>query len=222
MFLDSNKKYYVYAHSKPNGEVFYIGKGSGDRLNKTGNRSDFWKRTVAKYGFIASKLADTLTEREAFDKEIELIAEYKKQGFCKVNISLGGDGVKVEKRWWGAKQSAALKGIQRPSGRSNLNYQDVISVEDLRRLYCEDQMTTPQIAEQIGVSIPTVISRLKEFQIPIRKAGRTAVKIRCLNDNAIFNSINEAARFYGIYRENIKKVLRGTYTHTNKLRFEYE
>ena len=24
-------KYYVYAHRKPNGEIFYVGKGSGKR-----------------------------------------------------------------------------------------------------------------------------------------------------------------------------------------------
>lgn len=221
-YLDETPKYYVYAHLKPSGEIFYVGKGSGERLTLTSNRSEFWKRTAQKNGFSAIKLLENLTEKEAFEKEIELIAEYKAKGLCKVNISLGGDGVKVKKRWWNKAISKALKGRTGATGKESKSYKDFIPKNELFALYIEQELRTPEIAKMYGVSIATVATRLAEFGIPIRPAGRQPIKIRCLNDGKVFQSISAAAAYYKVFRENIKKVLQGKYKHTKKLRFIYE
>jgi hypothetical protein len=50
----SDKKYYVYVHryaSGPKeGQVFYVGKGSGDRAFITKRRNPHWTRIFSKYG----------------------------------------------------------------------------------------------------------------------------------------------------------------------------
>ena len=42
--------YVTYAHIKPNGSMFYIGKGSMRRAHSAVGRNVIWERTVKKYG----------------------------------------------------------------------------------------------------------------------------------------------------------------------------
>lgn len=82
--------YYTYAHIKPDGEIFYIGKGSGRRAWSKESRNPHWNNIVAKYGFDAQILGEFDTEEEAFKEEIELIAHFGKFGkLC--NMTGGGD-----------------------------------------------------------------------------------------------------------------------------------
>ena len=82
---------YVYGHYKADtGELFYVGKGSGHRLNQKTNRNPHWQRTVKKHGFVAKILVDGLTDEEAFAREIEMIVEV---GLDKLtNMDDGGKG----------------------------------------------------------------------------------------------------------------------------------
>lgn len=217
-----NKKYYVYAHfRKGDNRPFYIGKGSENRLNQTGNRSEFWKRIVRKNGYEAKIIIDKLSEQESFELEILSISLFKLLGFCEANFSLGGDGVTVAKRWWGAKISAAQKGKILPRGKNSKSYKDVITKEKLFQMYVVDRMDSISIGKKTGISYATICSRLKEFGIQRRKCGKENVPIICVTDGKQFDSINDAAKHYGIYRENIRKVLKGLYKHTNHLFFKY-
>lgn len=87
--------HYVYAHQRlDNGEVFYIGKGTGARLKKNSSRNQHWKNVVAKCGgFKANIVASGLTEKEAFNFEKLLISQIKIQtGVSLVNLNGGGEG----------------------------------------------------------------------------------------------------------------------------------
>lgn len=89
----ANWKFYTYVHRRADtGEVFYIGKGSGKRFAATQDRSTYWKRLVAKYGFSIEIVAHFLAEEHAFQHERELIAEYRANGVRLVNLSDGGEG----------------------------------------------------------------------------------------------------------------------------------
>lgn len=213
-------KYYVYAHSAPSYGVFYVGKGSGERLFKTGNRNLFWKRIAAKYGFTASILAVFETEQEAYDSEVSWIAYFRGIGQCEANFTNGGDGVRVTHRWWNEKISAALKGRNTPKGKESRSYKDRISANDLERMYVEQRLSTAVIASQFNVSIPTIYARLREFGIPILPVPKK--KIVCIESGKEFDSIVEAARSTGLFRENIRKVLAGTYKKTGGLTFKYK
>jgi hypothetical protein len=210
--------FYVYAHrSRLTGEVFYVGKGSGNRACETGNRSECWKRFYRKHGRIVELLRDNMSEAEAYDFEIEAIRGFRAIGQCRANISNGGDGVRVLVRWWGKAISQAQTGKTSPRGMANKNYKNFADKAQLKLDY--EQMRLTQIAQKYGVSITLVAMRLQEYGIARRKAGRTATKLKCNEDGLEFDSINAAAKHYGLFRENIRKVLSGKYKTTGKRSF---
>lgn len=83
----------VYTHSKPNGNVFYVGKGSVKRSKATDNRNPYWHNIVKKHGFVVSVVAQYENELDALQHEIRLIAELRESGSRLANITSGGEGV---------------------------------------------------------------------------------------------------------------------------------
>jgi hypothetical protein len=123
-------EFYVYEHRRADtGAVFYVGKGSNQRLNSTQGRNPFWCAVKAKAGgFIPVKVAFADDEELIYLAEAELIDKYKRLGVRLCNLSPGGEGggkgVKrsaeycrmVSERQRGKKRpelSAALKGIKK-------------------------------------------------------------------------------------------------------------
>lgn len=211
-------KYYVYAHKNQEYGVFYIGKGQKNRLYVTGNRSSFWKRIVKKYGYEASIIYETDCEEDAYSAEIRLIAEYKSIGQCVANMTDGGDGVRVKDRWWYDKVSKALTGKEKPKGESSKSYKDFIDKDLLDDMYSKKKYAASKIAEIFGVSVPTVMSRIRAYGIPVRSIYDRGTEIICSN-GVCYKSITEAARSLGIHRENIRKVLSGRYKTTGGYTF---
>lgn len=125
------KKFYVYVHkyaSGPNeGQVFYVGKGSGRRCGRSTGRGVWWKRIVEKYGFTKSIVARFSFESCAFSFERALIKFYGKNTLC--NISDGGDGSSGVKRSEEhiAKLVMAVRGI--PKSAAHKEKLRVASIE---------------------------------------------------------------------------------------------
>jgi len=85
--------FYTYAHTKPDGTIFYIGKGVKRRAWKTHNRNSHWKSIVKKYEtFNVEILANWKTEEEAFSHEMLLIDCFKDLGHLLANKTNGGEG----------------------------------------------------------------------------------------------------------------------------------
>ncbi len=82
------KIFYVYLHSKPDGTVFYVGKGCGKRAYSHSQRNSGWKK-VASEGYVVSIVASGLTEQVSYDLEIALIAHLYPFGNL-VNVRAGG------------------------------------------------------------------------------------------------------------------------------------
>lgn len=86
--------YYVYLHKKPDGSVFYVGKGKGLRCYSVHNRNPMWNATVKKYGFTVEIVESGLQEWYAFELEASLTYYYglRSEGGTLVNMCYGGGG----------------------------------------------------------------------------------------------------------------------------------
>jgi hypothetical protein len=85
--------YLTYAHFKPDGSIFYIGKGTMRRANSPIGRNIAWQRTVEKYGSYKTEILGSWdTEKEAFEHEIFLIDTFREMGYKLTNIANGGEG----------------------------------------------------------------------------------------------------------------------------------
>lgn len=95
-FKDCPVGFYVYLHYRiSDGEVFYVGKGKGQRIVST-KRNRLWRNIAEKHGVRASIYKDNLSEEEAFQIESELIVRFgridNKSG-CLANLTDGGEGM---------------------------------------------------------------------------------------------------------------------------------
>jgi len=215
-------KFYVYAHSNNEHGVFYVGKGSGRRLFAAASRSQFWKNIVEKYGYTTSIIEECEDEKTAYEREIFWIDHYKKNGQCCANFTMGGDGVRVHKRWWGREISKSLLGIVRKKGKESGSYKAFADREMLHRLYVEEKMPITEIAVMFEVSSTTVWERLISFDIKIRDQRERKKPIVCVETKQVFASISDAAKELGLFRENIRKVLSKKYKKTGGLTFVYK
>ena len=89
--------FYVYLHiTKDTNEVFYVGKGKGNRAYKLSGRNKFWHNIVNKHGFKVKIIENNLTEDMAILLERKLITEYGRRDLGEgslVNLTNGGDGI---------------------------------------------------------------------------------------------------------------------------------
>ena len=91
--------FYNYIHVKPQGDVFYIGKGKEKRAWFFYNRNSHWNRVVIKYGAPKVRIiANWKNESKAMMFEKFLIASAKCFGFSLANKTKGGDGTSGLKR----------------------------------------------------------------------------------------------------------------------------
>lgn len=111
--------YYVYLHIRPDtGACFYVGKGKGIRAHDMRRGRNCWHKSVTKklseLGMCAEVqlVGDCLTEREAFDLEIEQIALWRSEGAPLTNLTDGGDGPSGRKHTeeWKRANSERMKG----------------------------------------------------------------------------------------------------------------
>lgn len=93
--MEQIKKFYVYKwYIKSTNEVFYIGKGCGNRYKDTYDRNQIFKQEY--YNVYPDCISEIIqyydTEDEAFEEEEKLIAYYRSIGQAKANIDKGGSG----------------------------------------------------------------------------------------------------------------------------------
>ena len=92
--FNMTNNFYVYRHIRlDTNTVFYVGKGKDNRAYTKRRRNKYWTNIVNKVGYRVEIVQDKLSEKQAFDKEIKLIAKHKKKGECEANLTLGGEGV---------------------------------------------------------------------------------------------------------------------------------
>src|SRR3989304_85447 len=89
-------KHYIYLHINPlKNEIFYVGQGINKRAFATHNRSEVWKRTVKKYGYIINIIETDLTKEQVNEREIFYIKKIGRRDLelgSLINFTNGGEG----------------------------------------------------------------------------------------------------------------------------------
>jgi hypothetical protein len=177
----------TYAHYTPEGNLFYIGKGSEFRSTTKKNRNKNWHEVVRKAGgFKAAILAKWSSEQEALDHEKFLIETFRMMGHNIVNITSGGQGVSGLKHTEQTKSS--LSEISLANG----------SVER-----CKAMATDPAMIEKRRTAT-TGKKRNDEAKVKMAKAKEH--KSRSLQVcGQSFSSLAEFARMVGAYRTTVRR-----------------
>lgn len=95
--MTESQKYYVYVHryaSGPRqGDIFYVGKGTGRRVTRRHGRNPHWQAIVKKHGFTAEILKQFDNEVCAYTYEKIIISMIGSERLC--NFEAGGFGGKA-------------------------------------------------------------------------------------------------------------------------------
>lgn len=126
--------FYVYHHiNKETGEIFYVGKGKGNRAYSSKSRSSFWHNLVNKYGYDIVIVENNLSEETAYEREIYWIKKIGRKDLNEgtlVNFTDGGDGV----LGYTFTESDKLKMSIAHSGESNHFYGKIHTEESKQKM----------------------------------------------------------------------------------------
>lgn len=92
---NQNKQFFVYTHARPDGSIFYVGKGISYRASIVDRKHNpYHTNIVAKYGKenIIVKTMLCRDEQHAFDLETKMITALRNGGVKLANIANGGSG----------------------------------------------------------------------------------------------------------------------------------
>jgi len=123
--------HYVYQHlRKDTKEVFYIGKGSGDRAYSTRNRNKYWHNIVNKHDYIVEILAHFTDPGDAFDCEISLIKSIDPVA----NLSAGGEGGS----YWHRITEERREELREKARKSSIESGSIEKMAEMRRGQTKD------------------------------------------------------------------------------------
>lgn len=200
--------FYTYSHSKPDGSIFYIGKGVEDRAWQKDNRNTYWHNTVNKYGYKVEVLAQWETEKEAFDHEKFLISCFKDMGIKLVNLTNGGEGSAGYK--WTDEQKANFD----ISGEKNPMFGKNHTTETKNKIAekAKGRTITEQAKAKISAKLKNRIFTETHIE-NMRLAGKgnkngignKGNRKKCQIDGVIYDSTQIASKFLGLTANAIQK-----------------
>lgn len=202
--------YYVYQHRKADtNEVFYVGKGVGDRAYKERSRNDYWKRIVAKHGYKVAFIAKDLTEELAFLVEAETINLYKRLNIKLSNMTDGGEGASGYRHTEQHKQK--MVGNQ---------YGKLVKQNGFKGKTHSDEQKAKWSETRKGVTSPrkgVTLSDETRSKISQSRMGIVVQKRRALSDEQVReirvllpqHSIAALARKYGVGESTIRRLRDG-------------
>jgi hypothetical protein len=102
---------YAYIHCKPDGTLFYVGKGALRRVKNLSERNPHHQATVKKYGRknILIGSMECSSHEIAYDLEVGIIKCLKRMGVKLTNFTAGGEGGKEPCEETRARISEAAK-----------------------------------------------------------------------------------------------------------------
>lgn len=185
-------EFYVYVHyRKDNNRPFYVGKGKGQRAYVQRGRSEYWQRVASKYGYSVEILFDGLTEREALDEEISVIAELRYHGFELTNHTNGGEG------------TSGYKATPEARAKISIIHKGRIKSKQERLNISEAQIGKPKSKASIEKMRASLTGK-KQSKETIEKRKATMENIKPNSDPNNYLFFNDQDVFYGTRLEFCK------------------
>lgn len=232
------KKFYVYYHRDPRKEYKnwkrYIGKGSKNRANNFSNRyakHKNWIKHLESLGLepIVEIVEYFEKEKDAFDREIELIKKYKEKGYDLCNTAEGGKGGPSlsgeESYWFGKKRSKETKQKisksrkNKYAGNKNPFFGKKHSKKAKEKMSVSKKITSKGNKNKLGKK------HSAEFKNNCKKRmegnNYRSKPIKCLNNNTVYKSIKEACEQLKLDNRSVHRMLKGEYKHTKGYKFDY-
>ena len=218
-------KFYTYIHKrKIDGKVFYVGQGSGKRASWFHGRSKEWNNEASISGVDVEFVEKNISKEKSIELEIEYIDKYGMDNLT--NKTLGGDGMfgyvmseeskaKSKKSKTGfrhseeskMKMSKSRKGVKKSA--SHIKNQ-------------ADSMRGRTFSETHKENLSNALRNIKRDPEWGRKSGEARMmKIRCLNNNKVYDSVRGVASELGLDSGSVSRVANGIFKHTKGFKFEY-
>ena len=183
-----DKKYYIYAwYYIDTEEVFYIGKGTGDRyIDAKHSRNVYFKNIVNSANVDVKFLFDNLTNKEALDLERKLIHEYWDNGECKANFHEGGCGGYTGKYDDPERSRKLSEAAKKRIGPLNSNYGNKWTQEQRDKLSAKNKGVchlTPEHIEKLRkINTGRIVSEKTRKKLSDINRGKNISKyqIKCL------------------------------------------
>lgn len=215
--------YKVYKHTNLTNNKIYIGI-TQQNVEKRWQKGYGYKEQVYFYSAIKKHgwdnfkheiLFDNLTEKEAMEKEIELINKYKsndrKYGY---NLSKGGETYKENFKKRYGKEVANSRRIR----VLNANTKEFIAIYESQNLAATilgiKRKGINKNCRGISKTYKGYIFEYDDCDFVKPKKyeqgkhpNHKKTKVKCIDDNKIFNSLKEAGEYYGIRANNIASCL---------------
>lgn len=223
LITNNERNYIVYCHVFPNNKKYFgiTCQGWKKRWGKSGigYKGQLVYNAIEKYGWYNTThyiLFKDLTEYEAKQKEIDLIARY--------NTTNRKYGYNVDK---GGGDAPTLYGIDNPNSKKIIciNTGEIFNcISDACKKYnvcdrcisacCKDTRKTTGVHLDTGERLEWQfydewLIKLKQCSKIIQNKKSDEKRVMCIETNKIYNSITDAADSVSVHRTNVSKVCRG-------------
>jgi group I intron endonuclease len=235
--------WYVYRHRRvDSNKIFYIGIGKTKNFYRAfskNQRSNWWKSVINVTEYEVEILAKNLDKIEACELEIFLIQEYGRKDLGLgnlVNMTDGGDGASGRPHTKESREkiSSANKLRERKFGSDSSFYGKKHSEESILKMSLvktnkkrtEDsknkQSETLILQYSLGKVHPLkgkILSPEEKDRISIQTTGGnnpTAKKVIDTESGEVYSCIKEAAEFFGMEPNNLRRYLNPNNDRKNK------
>ena len=207
--------FYVYQHRRNDtDEVFYVGKGSGKRINcgkkgGTKSRSQFWQNVVKKAGgFKAEKIIDNIDEELAFLIEEEYIDKLKSLGAKLVNLNNGGKGGLSGYKFSQESKDKISKALKGKLGGANHPRYGLYGKDNPMFGRKQSAEARRKMSENACMKRPDMVAKISGSNSKFAKAIEYRGKV--------FNTIGDLAKHLGLKRSTL-----GVRLHRDPERYGY-
>lgn len=126
------ERFYVYTHTDKDGDVFYVGKGKGDRAWAKAQRHELWLKYLENIDgeYTVTIVEKDLDEESALSLEDTLMEQHKRSLINWINPDRHGDWATIAKYWELRKEDDDFHARAKEVEKDNL--------EDAVKLYKEE------------------------------------------------------------------------------------